>query len=84
MDACQSFGSGGRPLLFTFLLQSTQLQAPELLAQLPRDSTQCSFTLARDALQPGLSYNLTVEARNFLQLSGVAQVTHSCYTWLDG
>ena len=74
VDACQSFGSGGRPLTFTFLLTSAQLQSPELLAQLPRNSSQCSFTLAQAALQPAAAYIVAVQATNFLQYSSAGQV----------
>ena len=39
VDACQSAGSGGRPLRFSFAAASRQLLPPTLLAALPSNST---------------------------------------------
>ena len=77
IDACQSFGTGGRPLLFTFQISSSVLLTPELLQQLPTDSYQCSFDLDRAALKPGLSYNITATATNFLLYSSSTKVVLS-------
>lgn len=74
IDACQSFGTGGRPLLCSFQISSSVLLTPELLQQLPTSSYQCSFDLNRAALQPGLSYNITATATNFLLYSSSTKV----------
>ena len=42
VDACQSAGSGGRPLLFTFAITAQQLLPPALMAALPVNSTGTS------------------------------------------
>lgn len=75
VDACQSFGTGGRPLLFDFRISSSFLLPPQLLAQLPVNSYQCRFTLDKAALKPSHSYNITATATNFLQLSSSAMVS---------
>lgn len=75
VDACQSYGSGGRSMMFTFLVTSGTLQSSQLLERLPRNTPQCSVTLESSALQPGIVYNFTVRATNFLQYSDTGQVT---------
>lgn len=42
VDACQSAGSGGRSLLFTFAITAAQLLPPALMAALPVNSTGTS------------------------------------------
>ena len=74
MDACQSAGSGGRPLQFSFSIASTQLLPPQLPAAFRQPGPQCSVTLARAALQPGASYNISVVVQNFLGGQDSAQV----------
>jgi hypothetical protein len=74
IDACNSYGTGGRPLTFTFVIATTILLSPDFLQRLPQDSSSCSVSLDRSALQPGLSYNVTVTATNFLLHSASAQV----------
>ena len=74
IDACQSAGSGGRPLQFSFSIASTQLLPPQLLAAFPQPGPQCSVTLARDAMQPGTTYNISVAVVNFLGGQDSAQV----------
>ena len=74
IDACQSAGSGGRPLQFSFFIASEQLLPPQLLASFPAPGPQCSVTLARDALQPGSTYNISVAVVNFLGGQDAAQV----------
>ena len=55
IDACQSAGSGGRPLVFTFAVSAAQLLPPALMAALPHNSTGahnviCKGMLADDEL----------------------------------
>lgn len=74
IDACQSYGTGGRPPAFAFTATTSVLLPPDLLSQFPWSSPDCSVTLDRAALQPGLSYNFNVTATNFLLHSASAQV----------
>lgn len=82
VDACQSYGSGGRPLTFTFLLTSPQVLPPSLLSQLPFESSNCSITLPGSALPPGAAFTVTVKATNFLQRTSVGLVSfRRCFEW---
>lgn len=78
INACQSLGAGGRPLQFSFSVASDTVVRSELLAALPQNTAQCSFTIGRGALDPGSSYNFTVSARNYLNLAASAQVCRQC------
>lgn len=82
MDACQSGGSGGRSLQFSFGITSEQLLAPDLLAAMPQATNQCSFALPWDAMQPGSLYNISVTVQNFLGLHGSAVVGSMLLLWL--
>ena len=67
-------GLGGRPLQFSFSVASAQLLPAQLPAAFPLPGPQCSVTLARDALQPGADYNVSVVVQNFLGGRDSAQV----------
>ncbi|KAK9787018.1 hypothetical protein WJX73_007598 [Symbiochloris irregularis] len=76
VDACQSAGSGGRPLTFSFSIHSPLLlPTPALLQELPWATKRCSFTLSRGALAPGTSVQIGVTVQNFMGLVESAEVS---------
>ena len=64
-------------MTFSFGASSPQLLSVSTLSNLPRESPQCSVTLDRSALEPGVAYEFRVQATHFLHYSAVGQASNS-------